>query len=213
MNAVADFDFGVTALAQQFHQDWPSEGAPMDVAIAYLDGQSAAHLAALADDLSFMIEWNARGDYVGSLWFASTMGNYQPRLAGMSSEGLLGLVLGECKERLKRESRPLLPGLRYRACGGEVLRVIRQLHDRLSDCLARSGLGGALGQGSPAAVEALHQYADSGAWPELAFRFLLRLLVVSNCTIGLAEYEDLREIGTAMGYGPFLVSTVEFLVE
>ncbi len=147
MNPVADFDFGVTALAQQFHQDWPSEGAPMDVAIAYLNGQSAAHLAALADDLSFMIEWNARGDYAGSIWFASTMGNYQSRLAGMSSKGLLRLVLGECNERLKRESRPLSSGLRYRECGGEVRRVIQQLHDRLSDCLIRSGLGGALGRG------------------------------------------------------------------
>lgn len=214
MNPVADFDFGITGLAQQFHQDWPGEGTPMEIANAYLDVQSISHLAALADDLSFMIDWNRRGDYAGSLWFASTMGHYRPQLAGMSCEDLLRHVLGECNERLRRVEAPLVIASqsRYEEYGNDVRREIWHLHDGLADCLARSDLATPR-DGVPTAMEALYQYADSAARPELAFRFLLRLLVASSCTIKLAEYAHLQQVGVSLNYGEFLVPTVEFLVE
>jgi hypothetical protein len=182
VGTLADFDFGITGLSQQFHQDWPSLGTPAGIASEYVNAQSASHLSALADDASFMLDWNSRGDYAGSLWAASTMGYYQDRLAGMSCEDLLRHVLGECNKRLDRTvvRSQLAPTLSYEECASDVRRAVQHLHACLANCLPRAGLE-ARREGSPTAVEALYQYADPAARPELAFRFLLRLLVASSC--------------------------------
>jgi hypothetical protein len=213
MNPVADFDFGITGLAQQFHQDWPSVGSPVEIANGYMEMQPIPYLAALADDASFMLSWNGRGNYADSIWIAGTAGYYQPRLAGMSCEGLLRHVLKECSKRLGMKV-PFVVASRSpcRSNGSDVVRrEIQHLHADLSDCLDRSGLETRL-DGVPVAMEALHQCADSAARPELAFRFLLRLLVASSCSIAASEYVHLQEVGVRMNYGEFLVSAVEFLI-
>jgi len=155
---------------------------------------------------------DARGNHPAAAGSGVTFGVPGSECADLGAQCQLGRAAQLTGDAATSYLATLSSGLRYRECGSEVRRVIQNLRDRLSDCLTRSGLG-VVGEGSPAAVDALYQYADSEARPELALRFLLRLLVASNCTIGLTEYEDLREVGAAVGYGIYLVSTVEFLVD
>jgi hypothetical protein len=214
MNQVAEFDFGVTALAQLFHQDWPSGGTPSEVADAYIRQLPYAHLAVLADDLSFMAGFGEKDVYAGVLWFASTVGYYRPELAGMPYEDFFRHVLHRCNERLRQvqESSAAASMSRHQGRSGAVRSEIRHLHYGLEKCLKRSRLWIAE-EGSPSVIDALYRYAGEEARPELAFRFLLRLIVASSCTISSIEYAHLREVGASLGYGEFLVSAVEFLVE
>jgi hypothetical protein len=214
VNSFAEFDFGVTALAQQFHQDWPSGGAPLDVADAYVKQLPHSQLAVLAGDLSFMIDLDRQGDYAGTLWFASTEGYYRPHLAGMLYEDFFRQVLHKCIEKLEQAgvSFTSVSMSRYRGRSSDVLREIQHLHSGLEDCLTRSSLWSP-GDNSPTVIDALYRYAAPAAQPELAFRFLLRLIVASSCAISSTEYAHLREVGAYFEYGEFLMSAVQFLVE
>ncbi|WP_285491967.1 hypothetical protein [Actinomadura sp. NBRC 104425] len=59
---------------------------------------------------------------------------------------------------------------------------------------------------------ALVELAEGG-FPELALRFYLRLAVVHLSPVSHSLYADIKRVGAAFGYGPFITERLERVIE
>ncbi|WP_329386340.1 hypothetical protein [Streptomyces sp. NBC_01716] len=200
MSRFTDFDFGITWLAAMFHRDWPNEGGEIDVLRAFLwDGQDPAAVQALRHDALRTLEGLTAGQ-IETLWLASIQGKFDFTGNLPSGREWIRVILEECKQWLQDRSDPKL---------GEVdsdsgFALGSEIKETLAD-FSHSSL-------PPHTAEALCDCAHNCS-PDLALRFLLRIISSKGMSISNAQYATLLRLGDDLDYGEFLVSEVEDLVD
>jgi hypothetical protein len=203
-------DFGLPHLVRAFHDRWRAEGGDLEVVTAYTVQFPLTMVeAVLADTLrltgSAVPPWA-----IEALWSAGTERRHDLLEEGRDGRDWLDLLSRLCVERLGTEGPDhprSVPPSPYAHLTGAVLDEI---------ALVSPGLAAAsLGSGRrhvPGVVPALEQVALH-ACPDLAFRFLLRLLANYGPGIPRSQYERWAALGAAFEYGELMIEGYEHLVD
>ncbi|MGV9248116.1 hypothetical protein [Streptomyces sp. NPDC003710] len=207
MKRFDDADFGLTWLTTMFHADWTHNGATGDEAVRYHldpDLEPEAVLAIRRDAQSLLD--NLDTATIETLWQAATNpeGTFSdPRRGFTSGSAWMETIVHLCDAWLAvRHVVAVLTGADTED-GADILDAVlaeidqaRILPDGIRHALVRCA---------------------TGCTPDLAFRLLLRAISETGARVGAKlsqeQYARLRVLGSAMHYGEFLVSEVEYLVE
>ncbi|MGW2561583.1 hypothetical protein ACWCXB_20465 [Streptomyces sp. NPDC001514] len=214
-----DFDFGVTALGASFHGDWclTADDALDHVRAYYGTEGDPTGLILLIEDILRLRDSSLTGDELNLLWSAAeSPGGGSPEIRGAERpwlELLLGAVTTLARARgASEQDCTVHPG-----CVPEGTTAAAAEHHRLTaDVLDLIGL---LDQGRselrmPLAPtqEALRKCAVT-VCSELAFRFLLNALNQAWAGLSPESYGRLERLGTAFGYGPYVVDRLQYLMD
>ncbi|MGW1543785.1 hypothetical protein ACWCPM_26695 [Streptomyces sp. NPDC002309] len=206
-----DWDFGLSRLAGNAHQDWRADSARREIRrVADVDepGQSPGSAAALLlEDALRLLHSPLPDDTITALWVAVTDGN--SRIDGRE---WLRLVEEGCRERLRTAAPSHTPAVPPAAPTDSTAAVLRELREA-----APATAGKAISphwQPVPAtqamaALEDVVRQVD----PDLGFRLFVRLLIVLSVPLTPEQYERYRAIGERFGYGEHHVEEIEHLVQ
>ncbi|HEY8986453.1 MAG TPA: hypothetical protein VIU15_43635 [Streptomyces sp.] len=203
------WDFGLSGLAGNAHQDWSPDGARREIRWV-ADGDQPEQApgtaaALLLEDALRLLRSPLSDGTLTTLWVA--VSDAALRVDGRD---WLLLVVEVCEERLRRVAPTYVPTVS--AARSEVTdRVVREIRE--------TALGVADKAVSPywqpvpavAAMAALEQVAVQ-VDPDLGFRLFLRTLQPVSAWITAEQYERYRAIGEQFGYGKYHVEEVEHLV-
>jgi hypothetical protein len=201
-------DFGVTRLAAGwFVQCWWAHYASADELLQ--DVARVAPPEVLQQhirDASSLVASPLTGEQLAALWTSAASGYHAPSVDGLDGRQWFA--------RMVEVFAPAVPDaaafdaeaardLRPEVVAGVVaivrtLSVSRDFGDVL---LGERFLRGAL-------VE-----LAEGGFPELALRFYLRLAIVHLSPVSHSLYEDIKRVGAAFGYGPFIIERLERVIE
>ncbi|WP_143047060.1 hypothetical protein [Amycolatopsis xylanica] len=190
-----DFDFGITGLASQFHQDWGHVGGPMDVVEVGMhpDGDRSG-VFALRDDAVLLRDRLSSAE-IENLWNASCYGFKlgDPAAPVPTGTRWMELIAERCDRRLAGHDAPEVeipgPGRQF-ASAVEV---------EATEVLPADDVRAAL-------IRCVRQCS-----PNLAFRFLLRVIGERGYKLSAAQYERYVRLGEQFGYGEFVVSDIKYL--
>ncbi|MFF1282006.1 hypothetical protein ACFVY4_14770 [Streptomyces sp. NPDC058299] len=207
MKRFDDADFGLTWLTTMFHADWTHNGATGAEAVRYhLDPDLESHaVLAIRRDARSLLD-NLDAATIETLWQAATNpgGTFSdPRRGFTSGAAWMATIVHLCDAWLA--VTPAVPAL----TGADT----EDGADSLDAVLAEIDRARVLPDG---VRDALVRCA-TGCTPDLALRLLLRAICEAGHRSGTRlspdQYARLRVLGSAMHYGEFLVSEVEYLVE
>lgn len=194
------FNFGITELTSMFHQDWTNEGDALDVLRMHLwNGQDAREVHALHRDALQLLEGLSAGQ-IQTLWLASTHGRAAFGTESTSAQKWMRVILTECEKWHRDRSDPPLGEVDTDsgfALGAEIKEIIVEF--------SHSGL-------TSHTAEALCNCVQNCS-PDLALRFLFRIISSEGLSISNAQYATLLRLGVDLGYGEFLVTEVDYLVD
>ncbi|MBT2452948.1 hypothetical protein J7F03_39160 [Streptomyces sp. ISL-43] len=207
---VAEFDFGITRLAGEFHQDWrnyaDTPSGMVHVWISELGEPRTEKVSLLLEDVRRILGSALSGASLEVLWNACAPSACPSGLFGGGGRGWLLQV--EDIARTWLAERPGfdcgVSGCRHAPLPGVFERWIKEA--ALSGGLVQEGVSG------PDFSAAWHEIAET-VCPELALRVAVRCLLSSNGSIPAHIYGEMDRQGAIYGYGDFLVSAVEYLVD
>lgn len=204
------WDFGLSLLAGNAHQDWCPERADREIR-RVVEGDEprqspGATAALLLEDSLRLLRSPLDDDAVTALWVAASSGELR-----VDGREWLRQVVGVCEERLRAVAPayvPVVPAARTELAGA----VAAQLRE-----VATAVQGKAISphwQPLPAvdAIAVLEQVVEQ-VDPDLGFRLFLRVLRALSVRITREQYARYQEIGRRFGYGEYHVDGVEHLVE
>ncbi|MFD8494920.1 hypothetical protein [Amycolatopsis sp. NPDC059657] len=193
-----DFDYGITGLASQFHEDWGHVGGPMDVVETTMrDDDDHAEVIALRNDAMLLLD-GLESDEIERLWLASA---YSGNFFGSRTFGIttgaqwMERIIERCDRRLASHSAPTsrIPGP-----GRQLASTVTA---EVTEALSEHDLCAVL-------VKCVSECS-----PDLAFRFLLRVIGERRHRFSTTLYERYARLGEEFGYGEFVVSDVKYLTE
>ncbi|MFE2528423.1 hypothetical protein ACFXEL_29810 [Streptomyces sp. NPDC059382] len=214
-----DFDFGVAALGASFHGDWClTADDAIDHVRAYLgtEGDPTGPVL-LIEDILLLRDSVLTGSELNLLWRATDPpGGGSPEIRGAERawfEQLLSEATTVARGRgaserdctVQPECVPdgkTAAASQHRRLTVAVLELIDLLDEGLSD----------LHMPLAPTQEALRRCATT-VCSELAFRFLLHALNQSSPQLSLESYGRIEGLGTAFGYGPYVVDRLLYLTE
>ncbi|MFE9137538.1 hypothetical protein [Streptomyces sp. NPDC007355] len=213
-----DDDFGVTALGSSYHNDWSRyTNDPIDHALSYLGptGDPAFPIL-LIEDLRRLVFSPLSDEELGRLWGAlgDPLGA-SPTFDGAERAWLHRLLEAVTRLAVKRGAREAqwaeLPG-----CSPEPTDSVAAEHQRLiPEVLVMTGLLDRArdGDSGPALATRLAvEGCVTLVCPELGFRFLLHALDRFGCDLRMPDYTRLKNLSSAFGHGPFIVSAHRYLL-
>lgn len=205
-----DWDFGLSKLAGNAHQDWQPSTARREIElVAYADepGQSPGTAAALLlQDALRLLRSPLSDDTLTTLWVAVSD-------AALRTDGRawLRLVADVCEERLRKTAptyTPEVPPARAELAD-PVSRELRETAPAVADKAVSPHWQPVPAPQAMAALEQVVRQVD----PDLGFRLFLRLLRVLSVPVTRQRYERHRAIGERFGYGEYHVDEIEHLVQ
>jgi hypothetical protein len=224
MERFTDFDFGLTHVAEGFHQDWTHAGSVEGVARLYLprpedegeapflwSGQLEA--AALADDVAQVLGSPLSDDQVSLLWVAATDG-FALTSAGLGRDILrrIGAVCHEWQREFGVVPPEDSPDWHAPEIAARVREAISgatlKFGSRDEWKFATSDLD-AVNRDVRQALELLARSVT----PDLALRLLLRVHLGSGLTVDKASWTRYERLAADFSYGEFLLSSLDYLVE
>jgi hypothetical protein len=207
----ADFDFGLTHVANGFHQDWTLAGSVEDVARLYLPGPAEA--AALADDVAQVLGSPLSDDQVSLLWVAATDG-FTITSAGLGRD-ILRRIGAACHE-WQREFGAVPP---EDSPDWHTPQISARVREAISGATLKFGSRDEwkfATSNLEAVSRDVRQALELLAWsvtPDLAFRFLLQVHLGSWLTVDKASWTRYERLAAGFSYGEFLLSSLDHLVE
>ncbi|MFE2585288.1 hypothetical protein [Streptomyces sp. NPDC059378] len=209
MRRETEWDFGLSRLAGNAHQDWLESTARREVrrvADADEPGQSPGTAAALLlEDALRLLHSPLSDATITTLWLAASD-------AALRGDGRdrLRLVADVCEERL-REVAPgytaAVPPARTEGAD-PVMREVREAAHTVTGSAVSPHWQPVLAEEAMAALEQVVGRVD----PDLGFRLLLRVLRALSARITREQYERYEALGERFGYGEYHVYEVEQLV-
>ncbi|MFF8597631.1 hypothetical protein ACF065_01695 [Streptomyces sp. NPDC015232] len=199
MNRFSEFDFGLSWIMTQFHQDWLLDADTAAGLVAkYLAHPAEQDVVAVRRDAVALLE-KLPSNTLEVLWDAGA--EYLPsrRLIGTGTEWT-AKVVELCDARLSTMANvPVLSAADTEDGWGHSDAVIAEIEATQSLAAdVRAGL-----------IDCARLCA-----PELAFRLLLRVMVVDRvAALTPAHYARLEAIGADLHYGEFVVDNVRFLID
>ncbi|MFD8494919.1 hypothetical protein [Amycolatopsis sp. NPDC059657] len=192
-----DFDFGITGLASQFHQDWSHVGGPMDVVeVGMHPGGDRSGVVALRNDVILLRDGLSSAE-IENLWNASCYGFKlgDPAIGVPTGTRWMELIAERCGRRLVEHDalEVEVPGPGHQLASAVEAEVI--------EVLPADDVRAAL-------IRCVRQCS-----PDLAFRLLLRIINQRGCVLSTAQYERYIRLGEEFGYGEFVVSDIEYLAK
>ncbi|SEF02039.1 hypothetical protein [Streptomyces sp. Ag109_O5-10] len=209
MHRTDEFDFGLTWLMSQFHEDWSHNGPTARAAAEYHLWDELAPGAVLAVRHDARLLLRLPSTTIEALWLAGTATRpafFSGGPTGVTSGAQwMETLIALCDAWLARNTAdgvgpPDVPG----TTGGEELAdavlaeiaaarfVPDEVRRDLAECLRH-------------------------CTPDLAFRLLLRAMAESGTGHGAAvspeHYARLEELGSALHYGEYVVDAVKFMVD
>lgn len=200
MARFTEFDFGITRLTSMFHRDWPNDGNALDVVRIYLwSGQNPLAVHALRRDALWLVEC-LQPDRIETLWQAGTEGRSVFGREPKAPQKWMRAILEECDQWTR--DRPDQQLGEADKCSGSALGF--EIEETV-EIFSRSGLKSHI-------AEALRDCVQN-CTPDLGLRFLIRIISSEDLSISETQYATLLRLGADLGYGEFLVSEVEHLVD
>ncbi|MFD7880770.1 hypothetical protein ACFV5G_43115 [Streptomyces sp. NPDC059766] len=209
MRRETEWDFGLSRLAGNAHQDWRESTARREVSrVADADepGQSPGTAAALLlEDVLRLLHSPLSDATITTLWLAASD-------AALRGDGRdrLRLVADVCEARL-REVAPgytaVVPPVRTEVAE-PVMREVREAAHTVTGSAVSPYWQPVPAEEAMAALEQVVGRVD----PDLGFRLFLRVLRALSARITRGQYERYEELGERFGYGDYLVHGVEQLV-
>ncbi|MHB9858960.1 hypothetical protein [Streptomyces sp. YIM S03343] len=208
---VAEFDFGITRLAGEFHQDWRNyaktpEGL-VHTWISELGELRAKKVSLLLEDAQRMLRSELSADSLGTLWDACAPWVWPAGLFGRDGREWILQVSDIARGWLAENSGSELDVIP--ACQHDPLPApVRQWIDKTASA------GGLVQQGVSDSefLAAWDEIADN-VCPELALRIAVRSLLNSAHPVPAHIYGELERQGASYGYGEFLVAAMEHLID
>ncbi|MEV4432362.1 hypothetical protein [Streptomyces sp. NPDC049585] len=209
-----EFDFGLTALGEQFHMDWRYSGdTPQDVVRSWArtaggDEGSPEEIRLLREDIQLLLASSLSDEELHALWRVAAA--YYPDFPADGVEPPRGRAW---LQDVDREIRPFLrepvdaaPAPRDASASAQSAvcalaeRLTPQRELPLEPLPAR------------AVIAALQRCAtEVGA--ALAFRFLLRAYAAYESPVTADSWRTFEELNRHFGYGKFLLLTIDYLKE
>jgi len=197
-----ELDYGLTLLSSMYHQDWRSSGDWTAILDIFLWKEQAppAVLALYEDAVAFSglpcVE-------IEDIWMASTDGNFIFGRDADSGDEWLFVIQERCRMWLAVKGISTLPvgAPIFEHLHAEAMGVQIGLLIELCD----------VGDGLAHVYAVLKKLAETRS-PELAFRFLIRILDVKRMDISSKLYRDLDLLGRSLNCGEFVVSSLGYLV-
>jgi hypothetical protein len=208
---VAEFDFGITRLAGEFHQDWrnyaETPGGLVHTWISELGVSRVKKVSLLFDDVQRMLGAALSGASLEVLWNACVPSECLVEIFGGDGRGWLLQVSDIARCWLVEHSDfdpETLPDCRHEPLPDLVRHWIEEATS--AGGLVRRG-------GSGAEFFAAWDEIAENSCPELALRIALRSLLSSGHSIPAHVYGEMERQGAIYGYGDFLVSAVDHLID
>ncbi|GAA3498948.1 hypothetical protein GCM10019016_069300 [Streptomyces prasinosporus] len=203
------WDFGLSLLAGNAHQDWRAESARREihqVADGDEPGQSPGTAAALLlEDALRLLHSPLSDDTLTTLWVA--VSDAALRVDGRD---WLRLVADVCEERLGKAApayTPAVPAVRTEGAD-LVLPEVRETALAVADKAVSPHWQPLPARKATAALEQVVSRVD----PDLGFRLFLRVLRPLSVPVTPEQYQRYRAIGERFGYGEHHVDEIEPLV-
>ncbi|MFF3405685.1 hypothetical protein ACFYW8_05605 [Streptomyces sp. NPDC002742] len=204
----AVWDFGLSRLAGQAHQDWRGSREDIRSAAEGDDvGQTPGSAAAvLLEDALRLLRSALPDAAVSALWFGASA---WPR----SGDGRdwLRLIADVCRERLREvvpTYGPVVAPVRTELAD-LVLREVRETAPTVADKAVSPHWRPVPATEVMDALEHVVTRID----PDLGFRLYLRVLSALKVSLTQERYDRYRAIGERFGYGEYHVSDVDYLIE
>lgn len=217
MERFTRFDFGLTALAGAFHQDWGYVGTAGGVVRSHLsigDEPSAPQdvrqaAAALAQDVSVLLRSPLDDGAIELMWSAATDGNY--RFAAGETGRTLLRSLGTACQQWQREhgSAPVDACARWAA--PDLAARVAEAAEEMSFPADHRSVGVRTSE-TPALRGALAACARSVS-ADLALRLVLRITAAALLPVNRRSWARYEQLAADLSYGEELLSEVEFLVQ
>ncbi|MDF9816426.1 hypothetical protein [Streptomyces sp. SPB162] len=208
-----EFDFGITGIASDFHQDWALGFADAGSLVAeYLAAEHGAPLVcALELDASSLARSTLPDSWLSDLWNASTDGYHSLSPGSSGGRAWMAEVADLAQQRLRQLHGPgEAEGHRTvqtadRRNLADVTRLIESLAPHLETSVGRYWRHIAVPRNLHTT---LVECADVVS-PELAFRFLHRILVAGSGGVDSEALATMRRLGRCFDYGEFMLSDIE----
>ncbi|MFF4406274.1 hypothetical protein [Streptomyces sp. NPDC001404] len=209
-----DFDFGLTALGGRFHMDWVHSGAnPREVVRGWadlvgVDEDGLEELRLLRRDVLMLLASPLSDEEVHALWRAAA--RYYPDFPVEENEPARGRVW---LTEIDHELHPFLGDSAHEALAMESVNdSVQSAVIALAESLTpRSELP--LEPLPAKSVVAAVERCAREVSPSLAFRFLLRAYSAYDSPVPASLWPRFEEVNQAFGYGEFMLSTIEYLLE
>ncbi|OKI25144.1 hypothetical protein [Streptomyces sp. CB03911] len=213
-----EFDFGITRIASEFHQDWvlvsPDAGS---IVAEYLATQHGTLLvSALERDASSLARSAMPDSRLSDLWNASTDGNHLLPPGHSGGRAWMAEVANLSRQRLRQlqgpghtESHEAGQSTKNRRNLTEVTRLTESLAPHLAASVGRNWRHAE----APIDLHATLVECANIVSPELAFRLLLRILVASFVQVDQEILKEIRRLGQSFDYGEFVLSDIESITQ
>ncbi|MEU6039232.1 hypothetical protein ABZ801_27900 [Actinomadura sp. NPDC047616] len=201
-------DFGLTRLAAgEFVPGWWDRHASADALLRDVARRTPPEvLEQYVHDASSLVASPLTGAQLAALWTSATGGHHAPSVEGRDGRqwfARIAEILAPAVPDAAAFDADAARDLRPEAVSG-VVAVVRTLS-------VRRDLGAA-----PADERhlrrALVELAEGG-FPELALRFFLSLAMEHLSPVPRSLYAEIRRVGAAFGYGPFIVERLEGVID
>ncbi|MFB4262576.1 hypothetical protein [Nonomuraea sp. GTA35] len=202
MQRFTEDDFGITWLMTKFHADWTNNADSAIGAVRHTlwRGLDSRYVISVRRDATLLLE-GLSSESIEQLWrsgveAANFFGHRVP-----SGSLWMQMLIDECDAWLQRRSITppgSLDPIDQEAGAGHTGAILTELSE------AAGAIGADL---ADRLTRCVHHCT-----PDLAFRVLLRTLVVKGEPISRGQYERFTRIGEALHYGEFVVSITEHLV-
>lgn len=211
------FDFGLSALASLFSGSWQYEGTVREnierLVLADAGLAPGSQAAVLLDDVLRLRESPLSTETITTLWQAASNGGLG---GGIDVEGRdwLGQIADVCRERLREvapayEAAPIVPRAYPAGLTEQVRGELQEVAPALAARTVNSYDHETTGSTVTNALDQVVGLVD----PDLGFRLFLRVLDGLSVPLTREQYGRYVSIGDAFGYGGYLVSEVEGLVQ
>jgi hypothetical protein len=196
-----DGDFGLSALADQFHEDW-SLGPAAPEMVAAMASRGSDQGLALFEDALRLRDSELTAEVITTLWNGATRRTFDLEQFGSDGRAWMSEIADICVRQLQKTD----PAFTY--AGPEpvdrrnvdvVLEELQAVGARLEEAVDESTTGPI-----PGLLSALRQ-AVACVSPDLGFRLLLRTLSQYWVPLADDEYDRYDALGEQFGYGELLV--------
>lgn len=203
MRRFTDFDFGITGLMDTFHIDWVMEGDALHALNEYLWSElNPKEVVLLRRDASTLLS-SLTCQEIETLWLKSIAGSFPFGGVIGSGRDWMRMIIDQCDAWLSGKPEPQLStGDLYD--GLEERDAVLLLIDEMSE----AGALPAIEQGEYPPVSTVLTECARRCTPDLAFRFLIRMVLRSGVRLTAEQYGPLLRQAEAFSYGEFLMANL-----
>ncbi|WP_223874559.1 hypothetical protein [Salinispora fenicalii] len=207
MSRPSAFDFGLTSLASQFHQDWRCAGAAECLIDQSLfPGQDPWEVEALRRDASTMLAGLTASE-IETLWAAGIDGGFKFGPDGDAPSGpeWLDIINERCHQWQERHGERPQPEADWESGVALADVVAKEITSLVASVPPKWNPGGVV----TAALLRCHATCT----PDLALRWAMSITRWHSRSLEASQYARLVRLGEALGYGEFVVAGLDGLVE